>query len=243
MRAAAAGVSTPCRRSTSHSRERRMSAVALRATRPCPRELGGREVAEALADGRQAQVAVSLAGAAQEPRFQLPRRPRLDQLPADGLEEGMRDRRRPQRPQPAKAADRLAEQGSPAKRRSELRVVVVRGEDEAQALERGPRPLPFDLGGEAAVGALAHAGDRRPALGLERHRQDSVTEMARRIAPHPGGEGERVGRAGDDVSSRGPPAPSLTRAGNGSHSPNIPRYHRWQLSRTGVLCGGVSLPA
>ena len=64
-------------------------------------------------------------------------------------------------------------------------VVVVDGEHEAELGQRRLGPLTLDPDRERPVRPLMHAGERGAVVGLERHRQDTVPQAARRVAPHP----------------------------------------------------------
>ena len=141
---------------------------------------------------------MSLGSAAQEPRLQLPSRPRLDELAADGLEERVRHRCRPERAEPPQAADRPAEERIVGEPTHELAVVGVRSQDEPQALQGRLRALSLDRDGKGAVGTLVHARDRRPAVGHERDGQDPFPEVARRVALHACRKRERVRPARDN---------------------------------------------
>ena len=72
--------------------------------------------------------------------------------------------------------------GSSAKRRRNGVVVVVGREHEAEPVERLLGLGGLDRDGEGPVRALAHARERRAAGGLERHGEDAVAEVPRRVA-------------------------------------------------------------
>ena len=171
---------------------------ALARHEPVAGQLGAGEALEGLASRRKAKALVLVAGKADELRLEEPRRPRVDQLPADRLEERVDDRRRPDRPHPSHAPHRVPDERVVAEAAEELSVVVVGGEDEAKLGERLVGLLALDPRVELPVRLLRDPGQRGSAARLEGDREDPVAEEARRVALHPCGESERVGLNGRD---------------------------------------------
>jgi hypothetical protein len=134
-----------------------------------------------------------------DPPLHRARLAREDQLPAEGAEERVRNRRGPQRPQAAQHPDGAADERVAAEPEDERRVVVVDPEAEPHLLERL-------LAGRAHVQRPVRPlpGDRAAAreLGVE----DRVAERSRRVAGQPCGEPERIRTArahvGDDHGPR-----------------------------------------
>ena len=162
------------------------------------RELGGREAGESRPRGRKAKAPVLRRGEPQEPRLDPLGLARLHELAADRLQERVRYRRRPQRPQAVEEADRPAEQRIAGEALEKGRVVVVRGEHEAQALERLGGASALQPDAERPVGALPHAGERGLAAALEHEREDSVPEAPGGVAGGPRRERERVRRSREE---------------------------------------------
>ena len=109
-----------------------------------PPELRGREPAERLRGRRLREPSDALARRANDDPVELARAIGLDQLAAERPQQRARHRRRAERTQPARLADRRAEQRITREAAQELAVVVVQREHEAKLVDRlfAARPHP-----------------------------------------------------------------------------------------------------
>ena len=99
-------------------------------------------------------------GGADDGALDLPRAARRDQLPRDGAQQRLRDGGGAQRPEPAEAARRLADQRIVREPAQELGVVVLEPEHEPDVLDAG---LARRLDVDGAVGRLPGAHRLEPA--------------------------------------------------------------------------------
>ena len=151
-----------------------------------PPQLRGREPAERLGGRRLREPADALARRANDDPVELARAIGLDQLAAERAQQRPRDRRRAERPQAARLADRRSEQRILREAAQELRVVVVEREHEAQLLDglvaRSPAPA------RRRPSAASACATSSPIT----HVKHAVAKQPRGVVREPRREGERV---------------------------------------------------
>ncbi len=155
-------------------------------------ELGWASGRERLAGWGQAKAGVLVGVGADQPRLDPSRLPRRDQLTAESSEQRVRHGRRAKWPEPAQARGGAPDQRIGAEAPQELRVVVIDGQEEPEALKSGLEGAALEPDMEQTVGSLPNTRERRRSLRLEHAGQKAVTEGPRAIARVAGGAGERI---------------------------------------------------
>src|SRR4051794_10880451 len=152
-------------------------------------ELRRREPGQVTVRRRGMETVARRCRGADDAALVLAREPAEDQLARDRAQERLRDSRRPQRAQPAQTARRLAEQRVAREAAQELRVVVVEPEREAAVLAAR---VAVGADEDRAVDALPRLHTLEPAVDRDRGTIGAVGDDARRVAPEPPREPERV---------------------------------------------------